>query len=542
MSEEALVGASSMQGVGPNGDWAPASKKSVTMTVSLAAMGFFLFGYDTGVVSAALYYIAAKQNFGFETFGIEKEVFVSACIAAAILGALLVSSFDKVFGRKTIVLISAALFTVGAALMAVCPTNSFWLMVVGRIIVGLGIGASSSSVPVYISEMAPQEIRGCLTVTNNAFCTGGQMVAALIAYGLSFLDPTMCWRYMLGIGVIPAIAQAIGFSFMPESPRWLLLAGRRSDARAALRRLKRADAGAEAIDAELDYMADALAAERAGTKSGSGACAAICSSPALLRLIFIGSFLQFTQQIAGINTIMYYGSQIVQTALLNSSSNESSVDNGTTSASGTSDDLSDGHTIVLVTAAFGLMNFVFTLVGIYLADRCARRCLTLSSLTLVIVSLAGTGVAFFLEATYVALAGCGVYLAAFAFGMGPMPWTINAELYPLSIRGFATGISTMTNWTSNLLISQFFLSVIQGFSTLFPNESAADAAAAADKGVACSLWTLAFVTLICTAVLAKMLPETGKASLEDIQRKTTGTESNKPHASTHGRILSDVSR
>lgn len=287
---------------------------------------------------------------------------------------------------------------------------------------------------------------------------------------------------MLGIGVIPAIAQAIGFSFMPESPRWLLLAGRRSDARAALRRLKRSDAGAEAIDAELDYMADALAAERAGTKSGSGACAAICSSPALLRLIFIGSFLQFTQQIAGINTIMYYGSQIVQTALLNSSSSDPSMDNGTTSASG-SDDLSDGHTIVLVTAAFGLMNFVFTLVGIYLADRCARRCLTLSSLVLVVVSLAGTGVAFYLEATYIALAGCGVYLAAFAFGMGPMPWTINAELYPLSIRGFATGISTMTNWTSNLLISQFFLSVIQGFSNLFPNESAADAALAADKGV-----------------------------------------------------------
>ena len=394
-------------------EWAPPSRKALSLTVGLAAVGFFLFGYDTGVVSAALFYLAAEQNFGLTT--VQKEVFVSACIGAAIIGSLVVSSIDKFVGRKTIVLVAASLFTVGAVGMAVCPTDNFWLMVVGRVVIGLGIGASSSTVPVYISEMAPPEIRGCLTVTNNAFCTGGQLAAALIAYGLSFLDAGMSWRYMLGIGAIPALGQAIGFSFMPESPRWLLLVGRRQQALAALRRLKRPDAPLQAIEAELDYMADSLAAEKAASKSGSGACASICSSGALRRLLFVGCFLQFTQQIAGINTIMYYGSQIVQAALLNTTAAHPANHTTSAAAAGGGDDLSNGHTVVLVTAGFGLMNFLFTLVGIPLADRCSRRLQTLSSLVLVIVALGGAGTAFFLGKTYVALAGCGVYLGAFAY-------------------------------------------------------------------------------------------------------------------------------
>jgi MFS family permease len=231
-------------------DWAPPSRAAVSKTVALAAMGFFLFGYDTGVVSAALFYLEAGQNFGLS--GFQKEVFVSACIAAAIVGSLLVSAFDKAVGRRTFILVSAAFFTVGALVMAVCPTDAFWVMVVGRAIVGLAIGASSSTVPVYISELAPPEIRGCLTVTNNAFCTGGQLCAAVIAYGLSFLDPAKSWRYMLGIGAIPAVGQAVAMFFMPESPRWLLLSGRRPQALQALRRLKHPGAPDAAIEAELE--------------------------------------------------------------------------------------------------------------------------------------------------------------------------------------------------------------------------------------------------------------------------------------------------
>ena len=241
--------------------WAPPSKRAVALTVSSASMGFFLFGYDTGIVSAALFYVSAKQNFDLDT-GTDQETFVSSCIAAAIVGASLVSICDKLVGRKTIVLVSATLFTIGALLMAFCPVDMFWLLIVGRAIIGLAIGASSTVVPVYISEMAPANIRGCLAVTNTAFCTGGQLMAAVIAYGLTFLDPTISWRYMLGIGAIPAIGQAISFSFMPESPRWLLLKGQREKAFAALKRLKRPDASHEAIGAELSYMADALAAER----------------------------------------------------------------------------------------------------------------------------------------------------------------------------------------------------------------------------------------------------------------------------------------
>ena len=625
--------------------WAPASKKAVGLTVGLAAISGFLFGYDTGVVSAALFYVSASQNFGMSSF--EEETFVSACIGAAICGAVLTSALDGVFGRKTIVLVSAGLFAIGAVIMATCPTNAFWLLVVGRAIVGVGIGASSTIVPVYISEMAPAELRGQLTVTNNAFCTGGQLAAALIAYGLTFTDPTVCWRIMLGAGAIPAIAQIVGFVFMPESPRWLLLKHRKGLALAALRALKQPQAALTTVAAELDYMADALAEEKVQSATPAGAIRSICRSRRLIQYLFVGCFLQFTQQIAGINTIMYYGkpsmrefiyallasslviglflcsgSEIVKAALLNATSNDPAAHNNThTTATGArqSTDLSNGHVVVLVTAGFGFVNFVFTLLGIYLAGRCSRRSLTLSSLLLVVLALGvwcfcfliilplrhklafisqlrllgGTGVAFFAGKTYIALAGCGFYLAVFAYGMGPMPWTINSELfvdihdlrdvmefyvglaarfcalylgprYPLSVRGFSTGIATMTNWTSNLLISQFFLSVINAYVRLFPEE---DSAIAGDKGrlfagvprflqtifvaqqslvrlgVACALWTLAIVSAGCLLVVHIMLPETGGTTLEDVSRLSNSQEKrgDKQICSTSGQ-LDDVTK
>lgn len=352
------------------------SKKSLGCSVSLAAISGFLFGYDTGIVSASLFYVSQPENFQMDTN--QKEFFVTACIMAAIVGCIFVSFLDQHVGRKAIVLGSALLFSIGALTMALCPITQFWVIILGRSLVGLGIGASSTIVPVYIAELSPPRVRGKLTVANNAFCTGGQFCAALIAYGLSFLHPSISWRFMLGFGLVPAVVQLIGFAFMPESPRWLILKGHRENAKRALSRLKivRGEHFEMMLEKEVAYIEKCLEIEQRKQGSPHGKCVTLFTNKSMVKALLIGCLLQFTQQVAGINTIMYYGSQIVEKAFLQNSSLPHNMTTGSV-------EYANGHTIVLVTAAFSFMNFVFTLVGICLADRTSRRCLTLSSLALV---------------------------------------------------------------------------------------------------------------------------------------------------------------
>ncbi|RLN52312.1 hypothetical protein BBJ29_009742 [Phytophthora kernoviae] len=422
---------------------------------------------------------------------------VAAAICGAIAGAALSGVGNHVFGRRRVILLSSIFFMFGSALMAVAETFNHLLF--GRLIVGLGIGCASTTVPLYIAEASPPHIRGRLVSLNSALVTGGQFFASVLDALLADTDGG--WRYMLGLAAFPAAVQFVGFVFLPESPRYLVSKGKQEEARTVLMEIR----GTQDVETELEHIkAEVQSAKHHDTNIWSD-----MRSPPVIRALTLGCSLQCLQQLCGINTVMYYGATIIQMA-----------------------GFTDPTTAIWLSALVSFSNFIFTFVGIYLVDRAGRRLLTLGSLAGVFLSLVALGGSFYVaemqsvevtvssslgfcsdaewkydscpngthNAGWAILLAMFVYLAFFASGMGCMPWTINAEIYPLHVRSFSLSISTSVNWVSNLLVSFTFLSTID---------------ALAPYG---AFWMYATIALFGFVYLWNELPETKGLELEEIQQ------------------------
>ncbi|POM68383.1 Inositol transporter [Phytophthora palmivora] len=516
-------------------DHHPSASSFLYLLTLCASIGGFLFGYDTGVISGALVLLQSPQ--GFALSDVQSEAVVAAAVGGAIAGAALCGIGNDKLGRRPVILISSALFTVGAGIMAIAGT--FVELLAGRLIVGVGIGCASTTVPLYIAEVSPPQIRGRLVSLNSALITGGQFFASVLDALLA--DTEGGWRYMLGLAAVPAIVQFVGFLMLPESPRYLVSKGKEDEARATLLKIR----GEEEIEFELEH----IKAELQGSKLEEANIWEDLRSPPIIRALTLGCFLQCLQQLCGINTVMYYGATIIQMA-----------------------GFTNPTTAIWLSALVSFSNFIFTFVGIYLVERAGRRLLTLGSLAGVFLSLVALGGSFYAaekgsvevkgigacagistcfdcvanalcgfcsnmgadlcmpgsatspslgfcsrsdwtfdscpnqsnEASWAILIAMFLYLAFFASGMGCMPWTINAEIYPLRVRSFALSISTSVNWVSNLLVSFTFLSTIN---------------ALAPYG---AFWLYAIVSLFGFAFLWKALPETKGMKLEEIQQVFAG--------------------
>lgn len=501
-----------------------------------------------GVISGAL--VLLKSPEAFNLTALESESVVSAAVLGAIVGAALSSCGNHVFGRKPVILLSSLLFTLGSVLMGVATT--FPALLAGRLAVGVGIGFSSMTVPLYIAEVSPPHVRGRLVSLNTLLVTGGQFFACVLDAMLSRVPDG--WRYMLGLAAVPAAVQLLGFLLLPESPRYLLSRGTAHSKEAAWAALVRIRGTAD-VETEFSHIENEV-------KRSKGADTLNVwreiRSPSVVRALTLGCFLQALQQLCGINTVMYYGATIIQMA-----------------------GFSDPATAIWLSAVVSFSNFLFTFVGIYLVDRAGRRILTLASLAGVVLSLLALGASFYAAEALstpvatvgegacgaavscfdcVANAACGfcalgangdgaavrntcvlgdalsplgssqgfvcakgqwayascprdssgpgwlilatlfIYLACFASGMGCMPWTINAEIYPLRVRSFALSLATSVNWVSNLLVSFTFLSVID---------------ALAPHG---AFWLYALLAALGFVFLWRELPETKGLALEEIQR------------------------
>lgn len=214
--------------------------------VGTVCIGGFLFGYDTGVVSGAM--ILIREDFHLSNA--EHELVVSSTIAFAIVGSLASGTLNRCLGRRPVLMAGSVIFTVGALAMAVA--NSTGTLVVGRCIVGIAVGFSSTTVPLYIAELAPPQQRGLLVALNNSCIVIGQVVASLVD-GLFSTTPDG-WRFMLGLGGVPSVIQFFGLLFLPESPRWLVTQGRPEAARAVLLKLRkgRAQLGDAAFESAVE--------------------------------------------------------------------------------------------------------------------------------------------------------------------------------------------------------------------------------------------------------------------------------------------------
>jgi sugar porter (SP) family MFS transporter len=439
----------------------------VYLAAIFAALGGLLFGYDTGVISGAELFF--RNEFTLSTFAL--EVIVSGVLAGAAVGALVGGRLADLFGRRKLLIATAIIFAAGAILCA--AATSATILAVGRVIVGFGIGLSSSGVPVYISEVAPADARGWQVSLFQLAITVGILLAYLVDYAFARIQG---WRWMFGLALIPAAIFGSGMLFLPESPRWLLRRGNRVAARTMLARIR----GTEDIDTEL------LEIEQSVTRAPESGRFSDLFARSLWPALVVGVGLAIFQQITGINTVIYYAPLIIQSA-------------GISSASGA----------ILATAGIGAVNVLMTIFSMWLIDRRGRRPLLLAGIAGMAVTLALLGFVFHMAHESAGLAWLAVismmaYVGSFAISLGPIFWLLISEIYPLKIRNSAEGLAATFNWGANLLVTLTFLTLVEKL------------------GPSRTFWAYGLCALAAGLFSYRFVPETKGRTLEEIEESLHG--------------------
>lgn len=484
---------------------APFSRQMILLGIN-AAVGGFLFGYDTGTISASMLQLKEPRLKGNPCPGLQpgglnmgqQEMVTSFVLLGAFLGAVGAGPMCLYFGRKRFLISGSCIFMVGAAMMA--ASNSLSCMLVARIITGIGVGISSHTVPLYISECAPPHLRGTFCFMNDMMIVVGQIAAAVVSTVFFYAEVSEGWRWILGLGAVPATVMFLGFAFQPESPRWLLSQDRANEAREVLKLLRGEAADAVEVQNEFDDMTAGIKAEGFASNrecSISSFYHSYILDDRVRRALILGCGLQFLQQWSGINTIMYYGATVLQRA-----SPENDVDIYTCFTPG-------NKANVAWTILFASGQIPAIIGSLFLVDLLGRRLLILLSTATAIVGLVSIGCAF---STYVVsepavIALIMFYLLSFGIGMGPVPWTVNAEIYPLSVRAQCISCSTATNWLNNYVVSATFLSLSVAMSTYQTDRSNHP------NGV---MWFYASILLVGFMCLYWKMPETKSLTLEEI--------------------------
>lgn len=441
----------------------PHARAAVRRSAIIAAVGGLLFGYDTGIIAGALLFIEDDISIG----AFESGLIVAAVPLGAIFGAAGAGRLGDRFGRRRMIVASAIAFAVGSLVCAF--SDSVALLVIGRLLLGLAVGVASTTCPVYISEVAPTNVRGRLVTLFQLAVTAGILVAYLVSLALTASED---WRLMLGLGAIPAVGLGLGMWFGPQSPRWLVMRGRVDDARRTLSKMR--EGGEQEADAEIEEIQESLGQEKSTVRD--------LVSPAVRAALFVGVGLAILQQVTGINTVIYYAPTIVQFAGVESDSAK-----------------------ILATVGIGVVNVGATVFAIWLVGRMGRRPLLLLGVSGMVIALVGLGAAFQIGGddenakAVVAVVSLMAYVSAFAISLGPIFWLLNAEIYPLRVRAQAAGIATMANWTFNFIVSLTFLLLIDAF------------------GQTATFWLYAGIGVLTLFFVWRFVPETRGVPLEEME-------------------------
>eukprot|EP00252_Welwitschia_mirabilis_P006234 TRINITY_DN17059_c0_g1_i1.p1 TRINITY_DN17059_c0_g1~~TRINITY_DN17059_c0_g1_i1.p1 ORF type:complete len:556 (+),score=75.59 TRINITY_DN17059_c0_g1_i1:196-1863(+) len=445
------------------------SSGTVLPYVGIACLGAILFGYHLGVVNGALEYLS--KDLGFAENTVLQGWVVSTTLAGATLGSFTAGALADKFGRKRTFQLDAIPLILGALLCATAKTVQ--PMIVGRLLAGIGIGVSSSLVPLYISEISPTEIRGALGSVNQLFiCIG---ITLAIAAGLPLAGNPAWWRTMFKIAAIPAIVMALGMLLAPESPRWLLKQGKTTEAEAAIKTLWGKGKVKEAMQ-ELTVTSSNSSEEDAGWFD--------LFSKRYWKVVSIGAALFLFQQLAGINAVVYYSTSVFRSAGI------------------TSD--------IAASALVQASNVIGTMVASSLMDKQGRKSLLMTSFTgmaasMLLLSSSLSWTALSQYAGPLSVIGTVLYVVSFSLGAGPVPALLLPEIFPSRIRAKAVSLSLGMHWVSNFFIGLYFLSVCNKFGV--------------------SKVYLGFATVCALAVLYVMnnVVETKGRSLEEIERALNAT-------------------
>jgi sugar porter (SP) family MFS transporter len=428
------------------------------------ALGGLLFGYDTGVISGAILFI--KKDFDLSPF--LQGAIVASLLLGAMLGAALAGPLSDRLGRRRLIIAAGVIFTGGALLAAFAPTTG--VLLAARFVLGIAVGCAALVVPLYLSEVAPTEIRGAISSLNQLMIVGGILAAYIVN---AILASSEAWRVMLGLAAVPSLVLLVGMIWMPETPRFLVHAGEEDEAREVLEAVRDGDQP----EKELQEIRDVETETQGG---GWRELTAPWVRPALLVAIGLAVF----QQLVGINTIIYYA----PTTLTNV---------------GYSDQAAIYANIII-----GVLNVAMTIVAIRLVDRLGRKPLLLAGLAGMVTSLLVLGLSLSImaeptspgdPAAIITLVCLATFIMSFAATWGPVVWVMLPEILPLSVRGAALGVAVCLQWLANFAVSQSFPPMTDAW------------------GAGPVFLGYAVMGLLATAFVLRFVTETKGRSLEEIE-------------------------
>ncbi|MCD8792322.1 sugar porter family MFS transporter [Staphylococcus gallinarum] len=445
------------------------SKVSNSFIYFFGAFGGILFGYDIGVMTGALPFL--REDWGIDS-GFIIGLITSSVMLGAIFGGILAGRLSDKLGRRKMILISALIFVLGSVLSGIAPHHGNYFLIISRVILGLAVGAASALVPAYMSEMAPAKFRGQLSGLNQTMIVSGMLLSYIVDFLLRDLPIELGWRLMLGIAAVPALILFLGVLKLPESPRFLIKNGKFDEAKHVLMNLRKV----KQVDAEFEEIRSTILTEN---KVATNNTLSTLFNSKYKYLVIAGLGVAAFQQFQGANAIFYYIPLIVEQATGNSASSA-----------------------LLWPIIQGVILVLGSLLFIWIADKFNRRTLLM---------LGGTvmGLSFILPTIInivipnanpiIIVIFLSVYVAFYSFTWAPLTWVIVGEIFPLTIRGFASGVASSLNWLGSFLVGLLFPIM----TTHFPQEMVF-----AIFGIICILGVI---------FVKKCVPESRGKTLEEIE-------------------------
>lgn len=447
------------------------NQKSFLSTIILVStFGGLLFGYDTGVINGALPFMAEKDQLNLNA--LTEGLVASSLLFGAAIGAVFGGRLADSSGRRKNILVLAVVFFIATIGCTLAPNVT--IMIFFRFLLGLAVGGASVTVPTFLAEMSPAERRGRMVTQNELMIVSGQLLAFTFnaILGTVMGDSSHVWRYMLAIAALPAVFLFFGMLRVPESPRWLVSKGKNEEALNVLRKIREE----KQAKSEFNEIKSAYA-EESEIKKATFKDLAV---PWVRRIVFLGIGIAVVQQITGVNSIMYYGTEILKDAGF------------------------ETKAALIGNIANGVISVVATFVGIWLLGKVGRRPMLITGLAGTTTALLLIGIfSLILEGSpalpYVVLSLTVTFLAFQQGAISPVTWLMLSEIFPLKLRGLGMGVTVFCLWIVNFVIGTLFPVLLHmvGLSTTF----------------------FIFVVLGIGAIafVGKFLPETKGLTLEQLE-------------------------
>jgi sugar porter (SP) family MFS transporter len=428
------------------------------------ALGGILFGYDLGIIAGVLPFVTKLWDLsGWETGALTASVSVGA-----VIGAIFSARTNQRLGRRRTIQLAGLIVLIGTVLATFA--GSIELLTLFRLVIGIGVGLSSSTVPTYLSELAPTKLRGALGALNQIFIVLGILIAFLTSY---FLGDSGNWRAMLAGAAIPALVLMIGLSILPDTPRWLLQRGDEAGARAVLLQSHGGDAD---LDKEIASIHEVI-----NLDDTTGRIRDLWT-PWVRPMLFVAMLLAIGQQFSGVNAInAYFPTMMISLGFATKAALLSGV-------------------------LLGVTKFLFTAWVVFVVDRWGRKPLLLIGSVLMAITLLGAGaVAVLVDDTstrgILMLGLIVLYLVGYELGWGAVVWVMMSEVFPLRHRPAGMGVATVTLWASTGIVT-----------AVFPLISDPGA-----LGIGGSMFVFAGINVVFFGLTKWLVPETKGRSLEQIE-------------------------